>query len=463
MSQSVSKKFFGTDGVRGVANEGNITPELAMKLGRAAARVLVNRDRSDWPRCIIGKDTRISGDMLEGAFAAGMTSEGVDVQLAGVVPTPAVSHLVREEGASLGVVISASHNAFPDNGIKFFTSEGYKLSDDEEQALEAMMLTDDTSAFDDPPRPKNAKIGRVSELPDAVEKYIHMAVDSMAHGEGPILGGMKIALDAANGASFKTSPEILKALGADLEAFHIEPNGVNINEDCGCTHAEVISALVKETGARAGVSHDGDADRILMCDENGDPLDGDEIMAVIGVDMLEKGALHENTLVATIMSNCGLDELIKERGGKVLRAGVGDRYVMQFMRAGGYNFGGEQSGHIVCRDFNTTGDGIIAALQVLKIMAETGKPLSALRKCIIKFPSILIAIPVSERPPIEELAKAQELIGETEETLGDEGRVLLRYSGTEPNIRLLVEGRDESYLQERTDLIAAAITAQIGA
>ena len=462
MPETVKRKFFGTDGVRGVANVHPITPEVALKLGRAAARVLVHGKKQTnengsaiWPKCIIGKDTRISGDMLEAAFAAGMTSEGVDVQLAGVVPTPCVSFMVREEQASLGVVISASHNKFDDNGIKFFNSGGYKLSDDEEMALEELILADD-SLLNETARPQAGKIGRISVLPKANERYAHMAADSIGHGKPDILKGMKIALDTANGASCDTSPKVLEMLGAEVISEFTEPNGVNINEKCGCTVAKEIIRMTRESGAQVGLSHDGDADRILLCDENGDTLDGDEIMAVIAYDLLKKGQLKDNTLVATIMSNGGLDAMVEANGGKVLRAGVGDRYVMQLMQAGGYNFGGEQSGHIVCRDYNTTGDGIVAGLQVLRIMAETRKPLSELRKCMTKFPQTLVALPVASKPPVEELTEAQALIAETK------GRVLLRYSGTEPKIRLLIEGEDINYLNERSDLISAAIIRQIG-
>lgn len=462
MSQSVTKKFFGTDGVRGIANVYPITPEVALKLGRAAARVLVHGKKltdssgsAIWPKCVIGKDTRISCDMLEAAFAAGMTSEGVDVQLAGVVPTPCIPFLVREEQASIGVVISASHNKFEDNGIKFFNSGGYKLSDDEEIALENLVLSD--TALDETPRPQAGKIGRISHLAHANERYSRMAADSIGHGNPGILKGMKIALDTANGASCQTSPQILEMLGAEVISEFTEPNGVNINANCGCTVEKEIIRMTLDSGACVGLSHDGDADRILLCDENGDTLDGDEIMAVIAYDMLKSGKLRVNTLVATIMSNGGLDAMMEANGGKVLRSGVGDRYVMQFMQAGDYNFGGEQSGHIVCRDFNTTGDGIVAGLQVLRIMAETGKPLSELRKCMTKFPQSLIALKVSSKPPIEELTEAQALIADTK------GRVLLRYSGTEPKIRLLIEGEDPAYIQERSDLISAAIVKQIGA
>lgn len=468
MSKRTKPAFFGTDGVRGVANIDPVTPEVALKLGRVAARVMV-RDadhagsaNDTWPRCIVGRDTRISGDLLEAAFAAGMASEGVDVQLAGVVPTPAVSFLVRDEGASLGVVISASHNPFADNGIKFFAGDGYKLGDAQERAIEDLVLAE-PGAIEDGKRPTGGKVGRISTLPKAADRYIAAATRSVGPDRSGMLDGMRVALDAANGAAFRTSVAVLENLGADLRAAHVQPNGVNINEDCGCTHPSVIAALVKETAAVVGLAHDGDADRIVLCDERGEVLDGDEILAIVGLHLLETGALRDNTLVATIMSNCGLDETLRQHGGRVIRSGVGDREVMREMRAGGYNFGGEQSGHIICRDYNPTGDGIIAGLQVLRVMVESGKRLSELRQCLVKFPQLLVSIPVTCRPPIEELAETAACIAETEAELGAAGRVLLRYSGTEPKIRLLVEGRDQAYVRQRCDLIAAAIRAQIGA
>jgi len=462
---SKPQKFFGTDGVRGVANRYPITPEVAMRLGRLAAKVLVAptvADRKIWPRCIIGKDTRLSCDLLEAAFAAGVASEGVDVSLAGVVPTPAVSFLVREEEAAMGVVISASHNSFPDNGIKFFNGGGQKLSNEQEAALEAAVAGAITAPEDDNDRPTGGKVGRITHMEKCAERYNHMVFHEVGGSDHQLLAGLKVALDCANGASSKTSAEILRVLGAEVEVFSDEPNGVNINEDCGCTHTDVISKLVKDTGARVGIAHDGDADRIALCDENGEVLDGDELMAVVALHMLEKGALKGNTLVATIMSNCGLDEAMEAAGGKLIRAGVGDRFVIQEMRKGGFNFGGEQSGHIVCGDYLMTGDGIIAGVEVLKIMVETGKPLSELRKCLTKFPQVLLALPVKAKPPVEEL-EAQALVQETVDALGSAGQVLLRYSGTEPKIRLLIEGKDADYIQAQADKITASIVAEIGA
>ncbi len=468
---SVTQKFFGTDGVRGVANRYPITPEVALRLGRLAAKVLVaplvEREAADghriWPRCIIGKDTRISCDLLESAFAAGMASEGVDVLLAGVVPTPAVSLLVSEESAALGVVISASHNPFPDNGIKFFNGGGQKLSNEQESALEAAVAEAAAAPEHDNERPSAGKVGRISHMEKATERYNHFVFHEVGGSNHGLLAGVKVALDCANGASSKTSPEILRVLGADVTVFFDEPNGVNINEDCGCTHPEIISKLLQESGAQVGIAHDGDADRIALIDENGVALDGDELMAIIALHYLQAGKLEGNTLVATIMSNCGLDAAMEAAGGKLVRAGVGDRFVIQEMCKGGFNFGGEQSGHIVCGDYLMTGDGIIAGVEVLKVMVETGKPLSELRQCLTKFPQVLLALPVKAKPPVEELATAQALVKETEEELGSGGQVLLRYSGTEPKIRLLVEGEDAGYIQAQAEKISAAIVAQIGA
>ncbi len=477
MSDSSQKrKLFGTDGVRGRANQYPITAEMAVYLGKGAAKVL---GKGATGPCIIGKDTRASGDFLESAVAAGVASEGIDVKLAGVVPTPAVAFLARELGGAFGVVISASHNPWHDNGIKFFAGDGYKLDDDSEFALEsnALDMTERPARLSGPKQELSPEAksriaavqaqgrvdspGRITTLDDASGRYIDTAMKAM--GGGTPFAGMKIALDNANGAAFSTSTEILTRLGADLTAFYSDPDGININADCGCTFPKIIGALTKEHGARVGVSHDGDADRVILCDENGDPLDGDDMLAVIGADMIDKGRLVQNTLVATIMSNCGLDECLAARGGKVIRAGVGDRYVMQEMQAGGYNLGGEQSGHVICRDYNTTGDGILAALAVLRIMTESGKPLSELRKVITKFPQVLVNIPVSSKPPIEELTAAREAIAEMEAALGEAGRVLVRYSGTEPKLRVQVEGKDEDFITTAAGKIADAVKGQIGA
>ncbi|MEI6535940.1 MAG: phosphoglucosamine mutase, partial [Verrucomicrobiaceae bacterium] len=364
--------------------------------------------------------------------------------------------ITAQTGASFGAVVSASHNPFSDNGVKLVGGNGYKLTDEQELLIEAAL----TPASSDVSRPQKAGIGRVAILTDSAERFMSHAINSM---QGCRLDGMRIALDNANGASSLTSTEVLRRLGAEVSVFHSTPDGVNINNECGCTHPEIIEALVKQTGAQVGVAQDGDADRVALCDETGTRLSGDELIAIAVSAMLRKGTLKENTAVVTIMSNFGLDDLISSLGGKVIRTNVGDRYVIEAMRKHGLNFGAEESGHVVFGDHATTGDGLIAALQILKIMAETGQPLSELRKCLKPFPQTKRNLRVKEKPPIEELTTVHLLVRETEEKLGNLGRVLLRYSGTEALIRVLVEGRDADYIEARAEMIADAIRARIGA
>ncbi|MBX7210918.1 MAG: phosphoglucosamine mutase [Verrucomicrobiaceae bacterium] len=453
---SEKRQFFGTDGVRAVANRHPMTPEFVMRLGQAAAVVLGGKkDGGERPKCVLGRDTRASGEMLEAALAAGLNSAGVDVLLAGQVPTPAVAVLSAQLGADFGVVVSASHNPFHDNGVKLLHGDGHKLSDKTEIAIEQIVLGADGEA----PRPEGRDIGRIKKIEDAVQRYVAHAVGSMG---GVRLDGVRVALDNAHGAASFTSALALEELGADVQVFHSEPDGFNINENCGCTHGDEMERIVRQTKAHAGLAHDGDADRILLCDENASALDGDELMAVAAESMLRKGTLKHNTIAVTVMSNFGLDDLVSGLGGRVIRTNVGDRYVLEAMRERGLNFGGEQSGHIIFGDWATTGDGLIAGLQLLRIMKETGEPLSQLRKCLKKFPQSARNLRVRSKPPINELAEAQKIMKETEKKLGDYGRVLLRYSGTEPLIRLLVEGRDVEYLEAQADKIASAILAQIG-
>jgi phosphoglucosamine mutase len=364
-----------------------------------------------------------------------------------------VALLTREEGAAFGIVISASHNPFEDNGIKFFGPDGYKLDDALELGIESLLEGPDKTTWSGP-------VGRIAALPDAADRYVAF-IRASAGADRELFRGLHLALDAANGAASETSAEILHSLGARLSVFHHHPSGININLDCGCTHPEVIGALVRETRADAGVAHDGDADRVLLCDETGSVLDGDEIMAIAALSMIRAGTLKENTLVATVMSNAGLDEAVRAAGGRVVRAGVGDRYVIEAMRKGGYNLGGEQSGHFIFHDHNTTGDGILAAVQVLKMMRESGKPLSELRKVMTKFPQVLRNLRVREKPPLGELSAAPR-IAALEAALGESGRVLLRYSGTEALLRLLVEGRDAAFIGSEADAIAAEIQGEIG-
>ena len=462
MSSEKPRKIFGTDGVRGIANIEPVTAETALKLGRAAAHVIARLDGRDHkpgsrPKIVIGKDTRISGYMLENALVAGITSLGVDVLLIGPLPTPGVAYITRSLRADAGIVLSASHNPYEDNGIKFFRHDGYKLDDEIEAKIENLVFSGEIESI----RPTADNIGRATRIDDALGRYIEFAKASFPRGL--MLEGMSIMLDCANGAAYKSSPCILRELGADLHLAHNQPNGRNINAECGSTHPEEIARLVKKSGAQIGISHDGDADRVLLCDENGEVVDGDEIMAIAALDFLKAGRLNGKTLVATVMSNFGMDETLTKAGGRVIRTKVGDRYVIEEMMRGGYNVGGEQSGHMIFSDYATTGDGIVSALQILRIMAETGKPLSELKQCLSKYPQAQRNLKVREKRPLESLPQILALVNEAEASLNGAGRVLLRYSGTEPKIRLLIEGRDGSHINAHADRIAGAILEMIGA
>ena len=454
-----SRKLFGTDGIRGTANETPVTPETAMRLGRAVGLLLRKTDqehRLTRPLFVIGRDTRRSGPMLEAALVAGLNSIGADALLAGVIPTPAVASLVREFGADGGVVISASHNPAEDNGLKLFGADGYKLDDALEERLEKLILTGEIDGV----RPVGDAIGSVTLIADGAKRYANMAKASVP---GMSLHGLRVAVDCANGASFETTPGVLLELGASLELFHATPDGMNINAGCGSTHPGEISRLVRESGAQIGISHDGDADRLVLCDELGEVVDGDEILAMTALDALQRGTLAGKTLVATVMSNFGLDECISAAGGRVLRTAVGDRYVVEEMRKGDYSIGGEQSGHLIFRDHGTTGDGLLAALQVLRIMTESARPLSELRRVLKKYPQAQRNLKVREKPPLESLPDVAALISQTEASLAGKGRVLLRYSGTEPKVRLLIEGPNEAAINTAATMIETALIQTIGA
>ena len=457
-----NRKLFGTDGVRGTANLHPVTAEIALQLGRAAAMVLAEnghpaRDKSRHrARIVIGKDTRLSGYMLESAILAGVTSMGVDVILIGPLPSPGVAYITRTLRADAGIVLTASHNPYEDNGIKFFRYDGYKLDDALEARIEHLALDGGADSI----RPTAGNLGRATRVDDAVGRYVEHAKQSFPRSL--TLESLKIALDCANGAAYKSSPSILRELGAEVIVTADKPSGTNINLDCGSMHPENIARLVRETGAHVGISHDGDADRVILADENGEIVDGDEILAMAGLDALRRGCLAGGTLVATVMSNFGLDELLESHGGKVLRTKVGDRYVIEEMIARELNIGGEQSGHMIFRDFSTTGDGIVSALQILRILVESGEPLSRLRRCLKKYPQAQRNLRVSSKPPIAEIPSVAEAIAATEAELASAGRVLLRYSGTEPKIRLLIEGRDKALIETRADEIAALILRSIG-
>ncbi len=454
-------KLFGTDGVRGVANVEPVTAETALKLGRAAAHVFTQLNPRTLPagarpKIVLGKDTRLSGYMLENALVAGITSLGVDVLVIGPLPTPGVAYITRSLRADAGIVLSASHNAYEDNGIKFFRHDGYKLDDKIEQQIEQLVFSGEIDSV----RPTAGNIGRATRIDDALGRYVEFAKASFPRGMS--LEKMRIAVDVANGAAYKSTPCILRELGADLIVTHDAPNGTNINAECGSTHPSEIQRIVKENGVEVGITHDGDADRVLLCDENGELVDGDEILAIASIDLLKSGQLRDNTLVATIMSNFGLDETLGSAGGKVLRAKVGDRYVIEEMVRRDLNLGGEQSGHMIFRDFSTTGDGIVSALQILRIMKSTGKPLSELKRCLKKYPQAQRNLRVKQKPPLEELPNVMKLVDEAEHELNGQGRVLLRYSGTEPKIRLLIEGRELAQIDRQANRIADAIQSAIG-
>jgi phosphoglucosamine mutase len=436
----MTRRYFGTDGIRGRAGEPPITAEFAEKLGRALVQVL-GRVK---PVIAIGRDTRASGPMLEEALARGITSAGGDVQLLGVLPTPGVAAFVVDNKLDAGAVISASHNPAPDNGIKFFSGDGFKLPDATELAIEEQL---DTPAGD--------TRGSISSVHDAAAHYVAHALHSLPPGFS--LRGLTIAVDCANGAAFETTPSALRALGADVHAFHAAPDGQNINDGCGSTVAGEISRLVRETGAQVGWSHDGDADRLLLCDETGDPLDGDELLAMAGLDLLRRDELAGLTVVATVMSNLGLDEALEQVGGHVIRTAVGDRYVLEAMREGGFVLGGEQSGHMIFLRHGTTGDGLVGALQILRLMAESGKPLSELRRVLRKYPQAQRAVTVKTKPPLESVPAIAAAITAAEQALAPRGRVLVRYSGTEPKLRILLEGRDAAVLEDHADRIAAIV------
>jgi phosphoglucosamine mutase len=455
------KKIFGTDGVRGVANVEPVTAETSLKLGRAAAHVFTRLNprknpEGTRPKIVLGKDTRLSGYMLENALVAGITSLGVDVLIIGPLPTPGVAYITRSLRADAGIILSASHNPYEDNGIKFFRHDGYKLDDQVEQQIEQLVFAGEIDSI----RPTAGKIGRAARIDDALGRYVEFAKASFPRGMS--LEKMRVAVDVANGASYKSTPCILRELGAEVMVAHNEPDGTNINAHCGSIYPEEIQRLVKETGADVGITHDGDADRVLLCDENGEIVDGDEILAIASIDLLRAGRLEQNTVVATVMSNFGLDETLAAKAGKVVRTKVGDRYVIEEMMKQKLNLGGEQSGHIIFRDFTTTGDGIISALQILRIMHQTGQPLSELKTCLEKYPQAHRNVLVKEKRPLAELPAVMKLVNEAEEELSGKGRVLLRYSGTESKIRLLIEGRELDKIDKQANRIADAIQQAIG-
>lgn len=458
---SNNRRIFGTDGVRGRANVEPVTAETALKLGRAAAHVfkhLESHSRSRGKhRIVIGKDTRISGYMLENAISSGILSMGVDVLFIGPLPTPGVAYVTRSLRADAGIVITASHNPYDDNGIKFFGADGYKLADNIEEKIENLVFSGEIESI----RPTADEIGKAVRIEDALGRYIEYAKTSIP--KGMTLDGMRIVVDCAHGAAYKATPCVLRELGAETYIYGNQPDGKNINKDCGSMHPSLLCQKVREHGAHIGIAHDGDADRLILCDEKGRLIDGDDIMAIAALDMLSEGTLAEKTLVSTVMSNAGLDAAIIEAGGKVVRTAVGDKNVIDEMLKCGYNFGGEQSGHMIFRDYSTTGDGLVSALQVLRIMKAKDKSLSDLSRCWVRYPQLVTNIRVREKLPFEELDEVLDLVKKAEaEVKPTGGRVLLRYSGTEPKARLLIEGRDGVVLERWSQKISTAIKRQIG-
>jgi phosphoglucosamine mutase len=450
------RKLFGTDGVRGTANFDPMTPEMALRLGRAVAYHFRHKSRRG--RIVIGKDTRLSGYLFETAMAAGITSMGADVMLCGPLPTPGIAFITSSMRADAGVVISASHNPYQDNGIKIFAADGFKLPDSVEAHLESLMSMDNPEL--DNHRPHGAEIGKATKIEDSRGRYVVFLKN--AFPRHLTLDGLRVVVDCAHGAAYKVAPAVFSELGAEVVSLSAKPDGTNINDECGALHPKKMCAAVKKHRANIGIAVDGDADRVIIADENGEEVDGDSIMAIIARRMLERKELKKKTVVATVMSNIGLERSVSEVGGRLVRAQVGDRYVVEEMRTHGYNFGGEQSGHLVFLDHMTTGDGILAALQVLAVMLESGRPLSELRRVMTRYPQVLVNLKVREKKPLDGLPEVGRLITKIERVLGEEGRVLVRYSGTEAKARVMVEGPDQRQIQGYADEIAKALERACG-
>lgn len=448
------RKLFGTDGVRGVANIDPMTSETALKLGRAIAYLC--KRRAGRHRIVIGKDTRLSGYMLESALTSGICSMGVDVLLVGPMPTPAIAFLTRSLRADAGVVISASHNPYQDNGIKFFSSEGLKLPDHLELRMEELILSNEIVHV----RPTAEEIGKAFRIDDAEGRYIEFVKRSVPRKID--FQGFRVVVDCANGAAYKVSPKVLQELGALVEVIGNEPNGSNINAGYGALAPERLQETVLEHGADLGIAFDGDADRAVFVCEKGRIVDGDHAMAALALDLHARGRLKKATVVGTVMSNFGLELALHKAGISLVRTRVGDRYILDRMLTGGYNFGGEQSGHLIFLDHNTTGDGLIAALQILCLLKRTGQPLSDLAQHMSAVPQVLIGVPVRHKPDLESVPELQEAIRSGEALLNGTGRVLVRYSGTEPLLRIMVEGEDQRKIQSLAEELTQRVRACIG-
>jgi len=447
-------RLFGTDGVRGIANEEPMTPETVVKLGRAFAHLF--KAPGARRSVVIGKDTRLTGYMLETALTAGITSMGVDVLLVGPLPTPGIAFITRSLRADAGVVISASHNPFEDNGIKFFSGDGMKLPDALESEIEQMIA----SGAIDQVRPRAREIGKAYRIGDAGGRYIEFAKN--AFPKRLTLRGMRIVLDCAHGATYRVSPTVLQELGAEVVALNVAPDGLNINAGCGSLHPEVIQKAVLEYRADVGFTHDGDGDRVLAADEHGNLVNGDQILALCALDLHAEHRLAGDTVVATVMSNVGLEVALRRAGLRLVRTPVGDRWVLEEMLRGGYTLGGEQSGHIIFGEHSTTGDGIVTALQVLAAMRRAGKPLSELAAGMPRFPQVLENVRVERREDLATLDEVQSRIRQAEAALEGAGRVLVRFSGTEPLVRVMIEGPDETMIRQWAVEIAAAVRESLG-
>ncbi len=441
------RKLFGTDGIRGRASADPITPELALMLGRAIAYV-ARHGQSRSPRIVIGKDTRLSGYMLETAIASGICAMGGRVLLTGPMPTPAVANLTQSMRCDAGVVISASHNPFADNGIKLFGPDGFKLPDEEEMAIETLMSDPKLIALGK----SGSGVGRAERLDDAFGRYVVYAKGTFPREL--TLRGLKVVVDAAHGAAYRVAPAVFAELGADVTSIGVRPNGVNINRGAGALHPSHVAAEVKKKKAHLGIALDGDADRVIFVDEHGEVVDGDAVMALCGTRLSRAGRLAKGTVVATVMSNMGLERALAAAGAKLRRTAVGDRYVVEEMRKDGLTFGGEQSGHLIFADHATTGDGTVAALQVLAIMLREERPLSELARGMERVPQVLESVKLAARRPLEEMSELSRRIAAAEVELGAKGRVLVRWSGTEPKLRLMLEGPDPDALK----LIVAEMT-----
>ena len=447
-------RLFGTDGVRGEANV-TLLPEMAYRLGRAAT-IYFGKESEEQPLIIIGRDTRISGEMFESALTAGICSAGGRAMLAGIIPTPAIAYLARKHKAKAGIVISASHNPFHDNGIKFFGGDGYKLPDAVEDELEAIVHQLETD--DNYPRPTAEHIGHIEYRTDLLNQYMEFVLSTCNER----FDGVKVVLDCANGAAYEAMPKILRRLGANVKVIHALPNGTNINDGCGSTHLESLQKAVLENGADFGIAHDGDADRCLCVDEKGQVIDGDHILVMCAMDMMKEGKLPYNTVVTTVMANIGFHQAIKKAGGRAEITKVGDRYVLENMLKNGYKIGGEQSGHIIFTDFSTTGDGLITALQVLSSLKRSGRKASDLTALMTTYPQLLVNVKVATKEGWETNEAIKEAIAEGDKELGENGRILVRPSGTEPLIRVMAEGPDQAQLDRICHAIADVVKKEQG-